>query len=105
MFDVLGLDCVLTYTPQVDDSGSMAGALWRQAREALAGIARLAGTYDNDGIDIFFLNSPQAGRNLAVRRLTTEMATSNPPQTARDVKRLFNEVRPRGMFPIVFRRG
>lgn len=76
----------------------MAGALWKQAREALSGIASLAGTYDSDGIDIFFLNSPQVGRNLAVRRLTTKGATSDPPQSARHVKRLFDEVRPLGMF-------
>jgi hypothetical protein len=57
----------------------MAGALWRQAREALSGIASLAGTYDSDGIDIYFLNNPQVGRNLVVRRLTTNRATSDPP--------------------------
>ena len=72
MFDVLGLECMLTYTPQVDDSGSMAGGLWRQARGALSGIATLAGTYDSDGIDIFFLNSPVVGRNLKVRRPSTK---------------------------------
>ncbi len=81
MFDVLGLECVLTYTPQVDDSGSMAGALWRQARGALSGIASLAGTYDSDGIDIFFLNSPAVGRNLKVCRLSTQRMTSDPRRT------------------------
>ena len=78
MFDILRLECVLTYIPQVDDSGSMAGGLWRQAREALSGIASLAGTYDSDGIDIFFLNSPEVGQNLKVRRPSTRRMTSDP---------------------------
>jgi len=56
----------------------MAGALWNEAREALSGIANLAGTYDTDGIDIYFLNSPTVGQNLQVRRLSINKAISDP---------------------------
>jgi hypothetical protein len=56
----------------------MAGGLWNQAREALSGIASLAGSYDSDGIDIFFLNSPAVGRHLVVRPLSITQATSDP---------------------------
>ncbi|KAJ8482299.1 hypothetical protein ONZ45_g14999 [Pleurotus djamor] len=41
----------------VDDSGSMLGSKWRQARKALVALANMAGKYDADGIDIAFLNS------------------------------------------------
>lgn len=33
----------------------MEGALWFEAREALAGVAGMAAKYDADGIDICFL--------------------------------------------------
>jgi len=33
----------------------MAGPLWFEAEEALAGVASLAAKYDTDGIDICFL--------------------------------------------------
>jgi len=68
----------------VDDSGSMAGALWNEAMEALSGIASLAGSYDTDGVDIYFLNSPTVGQNL---------------QNATSVNRLFKSVRPQGITP------
>lgn len=35
----------------------MAGPLWHEAREALAGVAELASKYDADGIDIYFLSA------------------------------------------------
>ncbi|TFY83838.1 hypothetical protein EWM64_g161 [Hericium alpestre] len=40
----------------VDDSMSMAGQPWNDAREALAGVAELAGQVDSEGLDIYFLN-------------------------------------------------
>lgn len=33
----------------------MAGPLWSEARDALAGVAEIASKYDTDGIDIYFL--------------------------------------------------
>ena len=74
----------------------MAGALWNEAREALSGIASLARTYDSDGIDIFFLNSPSVGRNLAVRRLSTNRATSDPPTERQGGKTALRQSSPAG---------
>ena len=50
----------------VDDSSSMEGALWQEARDALAGIAEAAARYDTTGIDLHFLNDRQIGTNLKV---------------------------------------
>lgn len=46
----------------------MEGALWLEARDALAGIADVAGRYDADGVDIHFLNNPSVGRGMKVRQ-------------------------------------
>lgn len=67
----------------VDDSSSMAGPLWFEAREALAGVAQLAAKYDADGIDICFLNSEETGKGVS----------------AADVNRLFDRVEPDGITP------
>ncbi|KAJ5154859.1 uncharacterized protein N7500_010298 [Penicillium coprophilum] len=40
----------------VDDSSSMRGALWEEAREAIAAIAPVCTKYDKEGIDIYFIN-------------------------------------------------
>lgn len=40
----------------MDDSSSMAGSLWREAKQALATLADVAGQYDANGVDIHFLN-------------------------------------------------
>lgn len=45
----------------------MEGALWFEAKYALAGIAALAAQYDTNGLDIHFLNSRTVGTNLRVR--------------------------------------
>jgi len=69
----------------VDDSGSMAGSRWKEAREALAALAGIASKYDTDGIDVCFLNSKHVGTNM------------NDPAF---VRRLFDTVRPGGITPI-----
>jgi len=68
----------------VDDSASMEGALWADAREALAGIADLAAKYDSDGVDVYFLNDGRSAMNLT---------------NGSDVRRLFNSITPRGQTP------
>jgi len=68
----------------VDDSASMEGALWYEAREALAGIVDVAGRYDLDGVDLYFLNSDLKGKNL---------------RTSAEVKRLFDRITPDGITP------
>ncbi|KAG1735453.1 hypothetical protein EDB19DRAFT_1104901 [Suillus lakei] len=40
----------------MDDSSSMAGSLWKEAKQALATLADVAGQYDANGVDIHFLN-------------------------------------------------
>jgi len=77
----------------VDDSSSMANDRsnprcenrWNQARDALAGLFEVAAQYDTDGIDIHFLNSKKLGQIV---------------RSAKEVKRLFNSVHPRGITPI-----
>jgi hypothetical protein len=69
----------------VDDSSSMMGALWSEARDALASLADIAGKYDTDGIDVHFLNS--------------RYFMSNVHQSS-TVNRLFDRVQPRGITPI-----
>ncbi|KDN35708.1 hypothetical protein RSAG8_11387, partial [Rhizoctonia solani AG-8 WAC10335] len=46
----------------IDDSGSMAGSRWNEARDALMGLAVHALKHDEDGIEIFFLNDVDNGR-------------------------------------------
>lgn len=51
----------------VDDSGSMEGC-WKETGKALAVVAAEAAKYDDDGIDIYFLNSKEVGKKITVRR-------------------------------------
>ncbi|KAG8726064.1 hypothetical protein FRC11_000904 [Ceratobasidium sp. 423] len=48
----------------VDDSGSMAGSRWNEARDALMGLAKYALQRDQDGIEIFFLNDVENGGSV-----------------------------------------
>ncbi|KAG8932094.1 COP9 signalosome (CSN) subunit [Tulasnella sp. 417] len=68
----------------VDDSTSMDGPLWYEARDALAGIAEVAARYDLDGIDVHFLNNPIVGRGL---------------RNGTEVKQLFDQTAPYGITP------
>ncbi|KAH7887317.1 hypothetical protein F5I97DRAFT_817102 [Phlebopus sp. FC_14] len=68
----------------MDDSGSMEGSSWEEAKNALAGLARYAAEYDADGIDVYFLNNSKVARGM---------------KDAEQVHRLFRDVRPRGYTP------
>ncbi|KAG9103467.1 hypothetical protein FRC06_010575 [Ceratobasidium sp. 370] len=68
----------------VDDSSSMEGESWAEARDALAGLADAAARYDQDGIDVHFLNDSRVGTNM---------------KNGVEVKRLFDHVRPSGITP------
>lgn len=48
----------------IDDSGSMSGERWNEARDALMGLAKHALKHDDDGIEIFFLNAVNSGRTV-----------------------------------------
>jgi uncharacterized protein YegL len=68
----------------IDDSGSMAGGLWRQTAEALMTIAPICTAHDADGIDLYFLNHPIAYNNVT---------------SATTVREIFETVRPGGATP------
>lgn len=50
----------------IDDSASMAGERWDQAMNVIIGVAEIAAGYDEDGIDVYFLNSKRVGKELKV---------------------------------------
>lgn len=54
----------------IDDSASMAGERWNQAMNAIIGVAEIAAGYDEDGIDVYFLNSKRVGKELKVGHLS-----------------------------------
>jgi hypothetical protein len=62
----------------------MAGERWESAKKALMGVAEVAAGYDEDGIDIYFLNSKRVGREL---------------KSDSDVEELFAGLMPRGATP------
>lgn len=70
----------------IDDSGSMAGRSWRETAVALKSITPICTAHDADGIDIYFLNSPD---NSEYRNITRSA----------DVDRIFESVKPRGGTP------
>ncbi|WWD20267.1 hypothetical protein CI109_104743 [Kwoniella shandongensis] len=68
----------------VDDSTSMAGDRWNQARTALMEVAEIASRYDENGVDVYFLNSKRVGKEL---------------KGAHDMEELFAGLEPRGATP------
>lgn len=77
----------------VDDSSSMRGRNWKEAEDAIAAIAPICTRYDEDGIDIWFLNH---------RREVTRAsggAYSNIT-TAEEVHMVFKSVEPWGATPV-----
>lgn len=42
----------------IDDSGSMAGRSWRETGDAIRAITPICTSHDSDGIDLYFLNTP-----------------------------------------------
>lgn len=68
----------------VDDSSSMVGERWEQAQTALRGVVRQAIRYDDEGVDIYFLNSKRVGKGL---------------RTSEDIEELFAGLEPRGATP------
>lgn len=70
----------------IDDSGSMSGAKWRETADALKAITPICTKQDKDGIDIYFLNTPDSP--------TYQYITSE-----RKVQQIFDKVRPGGGTP------
>ncbi|KAF8732581.1 hypothetical protein AX14_004188 [Amanita brunnescens Koide BX004] len=69
----------------VDDSSSMQGERWQEAKNAIATLADLAGTYDTDGIDVHFLNHEAVGRHI---------------KDSHAINELFRGLIPKGVTPI-----
>jgi len=91
-------DCVFI----VDDSGSMhladgdvGPSRWEEARDALAGVVELARHYDDDGVDIYFLNSEERLQGTrdpdAVRRLFDSINPDGPTPTGERLEMLLLE--------------
>ncbi|WWC65770.1 uncharacterized protein I303_108392 [Kwoniella dejecticola CBS 10117] len=68
----------------VDDSTSMAGQRWSEARQALMEVSEIAARYDENGVDIYFLNSKRVGKEL---------------KAAHEVEDLFRGLEPKGATP------
>jgi Mg-chelatase subunit ChlD len=68
----------------IDDSGSMAGGLWRQTADALMTITPICTAHDADGIDIHFLNHERPYPNIT---------------SPTEVQEIFQTVKPGGGTP------
>lgn len=75
----------------IDDSGSMAGSLWREAATVLSQITEVCTKRDRDGIDLYFLNHDS-------KKTSTGKASGGYYNlaTKSQVDRIFSDVRPRG---------
>ncbi|KAH9171811.1 hypothetical protein EDB89DRAFT_2175105 [Lactarius sanguifluus] len=69
----------------IDDSDSMEGALWLEARDALAGVAEFSSQKGGEGLDIYCLNSPAYRLNL---------------RSESDIRDYFNTISPDGQTPL-----
>ncbi|PWN37003.1 uncharacterized protein FA14DRAFT_117938 [Meira miltonrushii] len=64
--------------------GSIGKSRWEEARDALAGMVELAAKYDDDGVELHFLNSEKCLLNC---------------HDPRQVKQLFDSIIPEGLTP------
>ncbi|KAJ5211079.1 von Willebrand factor type A [Penicillium cf. griseofulvum] len=89
----------------VDDSTSMRGKSWQEAREAIAAIAPVCTAYDKEGIDIYFINHRSKPNTNSSYSSNYNTSTSKCPQfgggyynirTAQRVSEIFASVRPAG---------
>ncbi|KAK2460102.1 hypothetical protein APHAL10511_007868 [Amanita phalloides] len=82
----------------VDDSSSMYDKLWPMARNALSGIVDLNAKYSAEGVDIYFLNSPEVGINMkagdAVQRLFDSVIPQDETPTGQRLYHLFDKYLP-----------
>jgi Mg-chelatase subunit ChlD len=79
----------------IDDSGSMAGSLWRQTADALMTIAPICTAHDADGIDIYFLNHPNDYMNVtdstAIREIFQTVRPGGATPTGRRLHKLLKD--------------
>lgn len=79
----------------IDDSGSMAGGLWRQTADALMTITPICTAHDEDGIDIWFLNNANVHRNVsgatAVREIFESVRPGGPTPMGQKLNAIFRQ--------------
>ncbi|KAJ5407355.1 hypothetical protein N7465_008639 [Penicillium sp. CMV-2018d] len=92
----------------VDDSSSMRGELWEEAKDAISAIAPVCTKYDSEGIDIYFINHrPKSNINSnsnsnythsynPSRRPKLDAGGYHNIRTAQRVSEIFSSVRPSG---------
>ncbi|KAG1896451.1 uncharacterized protein F5891DRAFT_1053926 [Suillus fuscotomentosus] len=64
----------------MDDSSSMAGSLWKEAKQALATLAGVASQYDANGVDIHFLNHYESITGVTDSKAVHEQFTNLQPR-------------------------
>lgn len=74
----------------------MAGSLWKEAEAALKSIAEIITKYDEDGIDIYFLNHKSKNESGKSHKLNGGYYNVT---SQRKVEQIFSSVRPRGATP------
>ena len=79
----------------------MDGALWSEARDALADVAELSRVKGGECLDIYCLNSPKYRLDIRVSRLSSSLSKAQTylDQTEGEVHRFFNEIVPEGYHP------
>ncbi|RFU80126.1 hypothetical protein TARUN_2089 [Trichoderma arundinaceum] len=79
----------------VDDSGSMAGAPWREVAAVLRSITPICTAHDSDGVDLYFLNHRSALQGPA-DKAKNGYYNINSPET---IETIFGAIRPYGTTP------
>jgi len=69
----------------IDDSDSMEGRLWLEARDALAGVAEFCRQRGGEGLDIYCLNNPRYRLDM---------------RNELDVREFFDSISPQGQTPL-----
>jgi uncharacterized protein YegL len=83
----------------IDDSGSMSGQRWAEAEAALQAISDIVTVYDEDGIDIYFLNHKSPWEPPANKNYMARGGYYGIDNNARPVSDIFRQVRPEGYTP------
>ncbi|KAI9513382.1 hypothetical protein F5148DRAFT_1301986 [Russula earlei] len=87
----------------VDDSDSMDGPLWHEARDALAGVAELSRLKGGEGLDIYCLNNNPLPARSPSKPLVFDFPSNIklfPGQSESEVRDFFNIIVPEGQTPI-----
>jgi hypothetical protein len=64
----------------IDDSSSMSGPRWRETKGALESIVDICTKYDEDGIDIYFINKRESFENVTSSSIVREIFSTTEPR-------------------------